>query len=171
MIHTAIDAAQLKLRPATAADLAAVNVVIQRAVTTWKLPERVKRLVMPTYLYTAHDLEHLHIVLAEDSAAGVVGVAAWEPAAARDCPRGLRGLLLHGLYVDPGQRRHGAGARLLSAAAAAARERDCDGVLVKAQADAEGFFRKQGLQPLAVEDAGRDYPHRFWLDLAAQQVA
>ena len=47
MIHTAIDAAQLKLRPATAADLAAVNAVIQRAASTWELPERVKRLTMP----------------------------------------------------------------------------------------------------------------------------
>jgi len=162
---------QPKLRPATTADLGAVNAVIQRAVATWNLPERVKRLAMPTYLYNAHDLEHLHIVVAEDSAAGVVGVAAWEPAAARDCPQGRRGLLLHGIYVDPDQQRHGVGARLLSAAAAAAREQGYNGLLVKAQADAEGFFATRGLRRLAVEDADRDYPHRFWLDLTAHQAA
>jgi len=167
MISTASIASQPKLRPATTADLGAVNAVIERAVTTWKLPERVKRLAMPTYLYNAHDLEHLHIMVAEDSAAGIVGVAAWEHAAARDCPHGRRGLLLHGIYVDPDRQRHGVGARLLSAATAAAREHSYDGLLVKAQADAEGFFRTQGLQQLAVEDAGRDYPHRFWLDLTA----
>lgn len=171
MIHAAIIASQLKLRPASTADLGAVNAVIERAVTTWKLPERVKRLAMPTYLYNAHDLEHLRVVVAEDSAAGIVGVAAWEPAAARDCPRGRRGLLLHGIYVDPDRQRNGVGARLLSAAAAAAREQSYDGLLVKAQADAEGFFRRRGLRGLAVEDAGRDYPHRFWLDLAAPPTA
>ena len=74
------------LRPANADDLSAVNAVIESAVMTWKLPERVKRLAMSTYLYTAHDLEHLHLMLAEDRAAAIVGVAAWEPAAARDCP-------------------------------------------------------------------------------------
>lgn len=171
MIHADSSSSQINLRPASKADLAAINKVIERAVNTWKLPERVKRLALPTYLYTEHDLRHLHVVLAEDSAAGVIGVAAWEAAAARDCPRGLRGLLLHGLYVDPDQQRRGTGARLLAAAAAAARENGYDGLLVKAQADAMGFFRSRGLQQLVFEDAGRDYPHRFWLDLTAHQAA
>jgi len=153
------------LRPASSADLDAVNAVIERAVMTWKLPERVKRLAMSTYLYNAHDLEHLRLVLAEDAAAAIVGVAAWEPAAVRDCPEGRRGLLLHGLYVDPERQRQGVGAELLAAAAASAREQGYDGLLVKAQAEAEDFFRRRGLRRLAVEDAGRDYPHRFWLDL------
>ncbi|MGA9665808.1 MAG: GNAT family N-acetyltransferase [Gallionella sp.] len=161
---------RIDLRPATAADLAAANEIIERAVLTWNLPARVKCLALPTYRYNAYDLQHLHIVLAEHSAAGVIGVAAWEPAAARDCPMGRRGLLLHGLYVDPDQQRRGTGTRLLAAAAAAARESGYDGLLVKAQAGAEGFFRSQGLQPLAAEDAGRHYPHRFWLDLVAHQA-
>jgi predicted N-acetyltransferase YhbS len=155
---------QINLRPAEKADLPAVNKVIERAVKTWKLPERVIRLAMPTYLYTGHDLQHLHIVLAEDSTVGVIGVAAWEAAAVRDCPQGKRGLLLHGLYVEPDQHRRGTGGRLLAAAAVAARQQGYDGVLVKAQADAEGFFNSQGLQHLAVTDASRDYPNRYWLD-------
>ena len=156
---------RIALRPANKADLAAINRVIERAVQTWNLPERVKRLALPTYLYNEHDLDHLRLVVAEDSAAAVIGVAAWEDAAARDCPQGRRGLLLHGLYVDPDRQRGGAGSRLLSAAAGAARKQGYDGLLVKAQADAEGFFRAQGLQQLAVADASRDYPNRFWLDL------
>jgi GNAT superfamily N-acetyltransferase len=159
------------LRPANPDDLAAVNAVIERAVMTWKLPERVKRLAMSTYLYNAHDLEHLHLVLAEDHAAATVGVAAWEPAAARDCPPGRRGLLLHGLYVDPERQRHGVGVGLLSAAAASAREQGYDGLLAKAQAEAEDFFRRRGLRQLEVEDAGRDYPHRFWFDLTNTEVS
>jgi predicted N-acetyltransferase YhbS len=166
MVHTDSNAFSINLRPANKADLAGINRVIERAVQTWNLPERVKRLALPVYLYTEHDLDHLHLIIAEDSAAGVVGVAAWEDAAARDCPQGQRGLLLHGLYVDPDRQRGGTGSRLLSAAAETAREQGYDGLLVKAQADAEGFFRSRGLQQLAVADANRDYPNRFWLDLA-----
>ena len=157
---------RIDLRRANKDDLDAINKVIERAVKTWNLPERAKRLALPAYLYTGHDLQHLHIILAEDSVAGVIGVAAWEAAAARDCPQGRRGLLLHGLYVDPDRQRRGTGARLLSAAAAAAREQGYDGLLVKAQADAEGFFRSQGLHKLGVADENRDYANRFWLDLA-----
>ncbi len=171
MIRTDIISSQISLRPATNADLGAINKIIERAVKTWNLPERVKRLAMPTCLYTEHDLHHLHIVLAEDRSACVIGVAAWEAAAIRGCPAGLSGLLLHGLYVDPDQQRRGMGTLLLSAAAAAARENGYDGLLVKAQADAEGFFRSQGLQKFVIQDSDRDYPHRFWLDLMAHQAA
>ena len=83
----------------------------------------------------------------------------------RDCPPGQRGLLLHGLYVDPDQQRHGTGSLLLSAAIIAAREQGYDGLLVKAQVDAEGFFRAKGLRRLAIEDETRDYPNRYWLDI------
>jgi predicted N-acetyltransferase YhbS len=153
------------LRPATPADLAAINAVIERAVMTWNLPERVKRLTLPSYRYSAHDLEHLHVVLAEDAGHTVLGVAAWEPASARDLPAGKTGLLLHGLYVDPEQQRGGVGSRLLEAAVSAAREQGFDGLLVKARPEAEGFFLARGLAPLPVTDAERDYPHRFWQEI------
>ena len=156
---------RIKLRPANKADLGAINRLIERAVQTWNLPERVKRLALPTYFYSGYDLDHLHLIIAEDSAGAVIGVAAWEDAAARDCPQGRRGMLLHGLYVEPDRQQGGTGSRLLSDAAVAAREQGYDGLLVKAQADAEGFFRSRGLQQLAVADANRDYPNRFWLDL------
>jgi hypothetical protein len=52
---------------------------------------------------------------------------------------------------------------LLDAAATAARDQGMDGLLVKAQADASGFFAARGLQRLAVDDPARDYPYRYWL--------
>jgi len=151
------------LRQAHAADLPALNGVIERAIATWQLPERVKRLSLPSYRYQAHDLDHLQLVVAEDMGHRPVGVAAWEPANPRDLPAEQRGLLLHGLYVDPAHQHRGIGSLLLDAAQAAARAQGFDGVLVKAQADANGFFEARGLQRLPVEDAARHYPHRFWL--------
>ena len=155
--------ASIELRQAHAADLPAINGVIERAIASWQLPERVKRLSLPIYRYHAHDLIPLHLVVAEDASGAVIGVAAWEPADPRDLPADKRGLLLHGLYVDPARQHRGAGGRLLDAAAEAARAWGFDGVLVKAHADANGFFEARGLQRLAVEDAARHYPHRFWL--------
>jgi len=171
VIHTAVNSSQLELRPASDTDLRTVNAVIERAVMTWKLPDRVKRLAMPSYRYAGYDLKYLHIVVAEDSAIGIVGVAAWEPAAVHDCPQGCRGLQLHGIYVEPNQQLRGVGARLLSAAGAAARKEGYDGLLVKVQADAEGFFGRQGLQKVPLLHPDRDYPHRFWLDLTQHKVA
>jgi len=102
-------------------------------------------------------------VVAEDAAGAITGVAAWDPADPRDLPADTSGLLLHGLYVDPAHQHRGVGGRLLDAAAGAARALGLDGVLVKAQADASGFFEARGLQRLPVEDAARHYPRRFWL--------
>ena len=158
------------LRPARSDDFDALNGVIERAVMTWNLAERVKRLSLPSYRYHAHDQLHLHIVVAEDADHAIVGVAAWEPASPRDLPAEQNGLLLHGLYVDPARQHRGIGSRLLAAAADAARAQGLDGVLVKAQADANGFFAARGLQHMPVADPLRDYPHRYWLGVG-QPVA
>ncbi|MFZ0105839.1 MAG: GNAT family N-acetyltransferase [Thiobacillus sp.] len=152
----------IDIRPAHADDLAALNGVVERAFMTWPLPDRVKRLSLPSYRYHKHDLQHLQVVVAQDGRRNIVGVAAWEAANPRDLPSGQRGLLLHGLYVDPPHMHHGIGSRLLDAALAAARQQAYDGLLVKAKAEAGGFFAGRGMTLLPVVDPERDYPHRYW---------
>ena len=154
--------ADVKLRPASAADLDAVNRVIEAAVMNWKLPERVKRLSLPSYRYTAQDLIHLDMAVAADTQQNIIGIAAWEPADARDTPAGRSALLLHGIYVHPAHHHRGIGRELFMAAERAVREHRYDGLLVKAQEDARGFFISQGMNRVQVEDPSRHYPHRFW---------
>ncbi|MGA7802353.1 MAG: GNAT family N-acetyltransferase [Gammaproteobacteria bacterium] len=149
------------VRPATVADLQPINGVIERAVMSWELAERVKRLSLPVYRYTESDLDHLELVVAQ-AGDTTIGVAAWEPAPSGDVPDPRGGLALHGLYVDPQHHGQHVGTRLLQAAEAAARTRGLAGVLVKAQREAAGFFRKRGYGAVPVTDAGKDYAHRFW---------
>lgn len=152
----------LHVRPALAADLPAINGVVERAVMTWKLPERVKRLALPSYRYHAHDLHHQRMLVAELADIGIAGVAALETAEPRDLPTALSGLMLHGLYVDPVWQGLGIGTHLIEAAFAACRETGHDGLLVKAQPNAASFFQSRGMQRLAVKDPDRDYPYRYW---------
>ena len=153
----------LALHPANLSDLPQINQVIALAVMQWDLPERVKRLSLPSYQYHEQDLRHLQITLAEYQTGHPIGIAAWEEADQADLPAGKRGLLLHGIYVHPAYQHRGIGSRLLDAARLAASETGLDGVLVKAQAEARGFFLACGMESLAVVDTARDYPYRYWL--------
>ncbi len=157
-----LDYTHLRLRRAQDDDLQTVNSLIGRAIQSWDLPERVKRISVPIYLYRANDLEFMQLTLAEDPDGQAVGIAAWELAGARDAPRGRSALLLHGIYVDPDLHRCGIGSRLLDAAVQAAANEYCDGLVAKAHNDAVPFFEALGLDRLPVENTDRDYPHRFW---------
>ena len=152
----------ITIREASIKDLAAINELIDAAIMTWDVPERVKRLSLPSYHYMRHDLETLKLVVAENSEQRIVGVAAWEQADTKDTPQGQRALLLHGIYVDPKHHRLGIGSQLLHAAEQAAVNQDYSGLLVKAQTNAAGFFLAQGMQTLKVENEKRDYAHRYW---------
>ncbi len=156
---------QEPLREARPGEIGAINAVVEAAVMGWDLPERVKRLSVATLKYSRFDLDHFRLCVAETPDGGIAGVAAWAPADAKDLPPATRGLLLHGIYVDPARQHGGLGARLLQRARSAAAEGGYDGLLVKAQPGAEGFFRKQGMVKLPVRDPARDYPHRYWLAL------
>lgn len=160
-MNHAADGAAVSIRAATTADLGAINHVVEHAVMTWDLPERVKRLSLPVYRYTEADLAASEIVVAI-AAQDIAGVAAWEPADSADVPDSRGALLLHGLYVEPRLHGQGIGAQLLQAAETAARAGGMAGVVVKAQRDAIGFFKARGYRALEVTDAGRDYAHRLW---------
>lgn len=152
------------LRKANEDDLAGINQVIETAVMTWNLPERVKRLSLPSYRYNKVDLQHLEIILAEQSGK-IVAVAAWEEANKQETPGKKSALLLHGLYVHPDAQHQGIATRLLQAAEQAAYKKGYKGLLVKAQTDAIPFFKKMGMQPIEVKDQSRDYANRFWKSL------
>ena len=153
-----------RLRPARPEDLDAINGVIERAVMTWSLPERVKRLSLPSYRLREDDFHYLKILVAEREGR-IVGVAAMEAADPKDCPKGSHGLLLYGLYVEPRHQGEGIGRKLLEEVVRLARQQGHDGLLVKAQKDAEPFFERMGMVRLAVEDASRDYQGRYWMAL------
>ena len=158
----AVGLAGVVLRPGSRADLEAVNRVVDDAVMGWDLPERVKRLSLPTYRYGAHDLEHLDLLVAVAHTGGILGVAAVEPGDAGDAPAGAQPLLLHGLYVLAERQGGGVGRRLVRAVLVGAAVVGWDGLLVKAQPSAAGFFERLGFERLPVRDPRRDYPHRYW---------
>ncbi len=152
----------INVRPAVQDDLESINCVIEAAVMGWHLPERVKRLSLPSYRYTGMDLNYLETVVAEDDRQNIVGIAAWEPAEVKDTPAGQTALLLHGIYVAPSHHRRGIGRRLLRVAEQAVRNYRYSGLVVKAHANAGEFFVAQGMSKLQVEDPQRDYANRFW---------
>ena len=157
---------QPNLRFGGVPDLPGVNRLIGAAVMDWDLPERVKRLSLPSYRYSEQDLQHLSLLVAEHANRGLVGVAAWEPADPADVPGNGQTLLLHGLYVLPKLQRGGIGSRLVERVERIGSEKGFEGLLVKAQIRAAGFFRALGMTSLPVRDSARDYPHRFWKPLS-----
>ncbi len=153
----------ISIRPGSASDLDAVNAVIEACVMTWNIPQRVKRLSMPSYLYTENDLKHLTLFVACESSNKIIGVAALEPAETADLPQVDSGLLLHGIFVQPDVQHSGVGRQLVRKSVEIMRSEQYAGMLVKAQPDAIHFFRKIGFRSLPTRDNHRDYPHRFWL--------
>ena len=148
-------------RVATSADLEAINAVIEAAIMNWDLPERIKRLALPVYRYTETDFEHLEMIVAETVDKNIVGVAACEMADVSEVP-GKLALLLHGLYVIPEVQHQGIGSQLFVAVEALVPAHGCDGLLVKAQTDAVGFFESQGMQQLENINPVSNYAYRFW---------
>lgn len=161
----------ITLRTASLLDLDEINSVIASAVMSWQLAERVKRLSLSSHQYTEFDFKHLQFVVAQTDKtpnAQIIGIAAWEKADALNSPQNTHALLLHGIYVDAKHHHQGIGRALFACAQQAAIEQHYDGLLVKAQADANGFFIAQGMQPLAQQN-DRQYANRYWKPLPAGQ--
>lgn len=154
---------KVSLRAAKADDLMFINGIIETAVMSWELPERVKRLSLPNYRYAADHFDTLSLHLALEKETGdVLGVMACGAPAEEDVPADRTALLLHGIYVDPVNHREGIGKKLVAHAVKAARKADVEGVLVKAQPDALGFFESVGFERLPVTDPETDFRNRFW---------
>lgn len=160
-------AAGVLIRMATVADLEAINGVVERALMSWDLPDRVKRLSLPVYRYDGHDFDAMGFMVAVDAGGPVVGVAAWDPHPVTGPAGRVNGLLLHGLYVEPRWHRNGVGSRLFAALRDKAAELGRDGLLVRAQSGARGFFECMGMQALPAADDERDYANRYWLPLSS----
>ncbi len=154
---------KVKLRTASSGDLLFINGIIEAAVMSWKLPERVKRLSMPGYRYDAASLETVDMQVASDSDGDIVGVVAsckpTEDMALND----RKALVLHGVFVDTTNHRQGVGRTLVQSVVDQARAESLDGVLVNAQPDALAFFQALEFQQLPVVDEELDYKHRYWL--------
>lgn len=130
----------------TTEDLAVVNEIVARALSSWQVADRVMRLAMPSLHYTAADLDHMSFVIARNTDYIPVAVAVWEVLSDSASRAPTTELLLHGLYVVPESQRCGFGACLLQHVEHVAAERGVRVITVHAWRDAESFFRARGFE-------------------------
>ncbi len=152
----------LRLRSATIGDLDTINNIVAAAMKSWRLSERVIRLSLPLYRYSEGDFAHQQILLAEIGCAIPAGMAAIESADNLEYNAAGNPALLHGIYIHPRYHRLGIGSELLQRAQEIARSTGFDGLLVRAMAEATTFFEVNGFLRVAVENAEREYQHRYW---------
>lgn len=152
----------ITIRLASVDDLDELNGVVEKAVMSWRLPDRVKRLALPSYRYSQHDMQHMEILLAVGPNTTIIGLAAWELMDERTGEHEKPAILLHGIYVLPEYQRRGIGSHLLEMVEEAAHSGHHSGILVKAQTDAVGFFRGKGYSLVSVDTHSTDYPNRYW---------
>lgn len=157
-----LDAARRIRAAAIGNDLQRVNRAVEQALLSWRLPDRVYRLALPSLLYDTGDLDHMQFVGAGDVEGKGAGVAAWEVADQREAPAGAHALLLHGLYVIPHWQGHGTGTRLLEFAQFWASVRGFDGIVLPAWRKSETFFRTRVFSSLTAEHAAVQDSLRLW---------
>ena len=116
----------VQIRSANENYLDAINQIIELAIMGWQLPERVKRLALPSYRYSKLDLRYFTLVVAESNDS-IIAVAAWDTDS-HQVSEDRNGLLLHGIYVHPEHQRYGIGGRLVKELENVARKQNMDGV-------------------------------------------
>lgn len=154
----------IQIVSAKESDLDKINQVIEAAIMKWDLPERVKRLSLPSYFYNAQDIKHLEIIVAKQ-AAEIIAVAGWELADIKNTPSHQAALLLHGLYVHPLEQNQGIAKKLIQAATHAAYSQHLSGILVKAHKDAVNFFINQQFKKINSKTSVNQYENLLWYAL------
>ncbi|MFK7966829.1 MAG: N-acetyltransferase family protein [Burkholderiaceae bacterium] len=151
----------MKFRIAQPVDLPRLNQVIADAISTWQVAERVRKLSRHAYQYDESDLADGQVLLLTDPSDEIVGVAHWGPASRVDAPaESINPAILHGLYLQANRHGQGLGKRLLAEAMRAACAANHDWLTLRAQRDAEAFFRSQGF--IAHDEADPPlYPRRM----------
>lgn len=141
---------QLPLQPAvwTWTVSTIINWVVEQAIRSWKVADRVRRLALPSLRYSESDLRDMTFVLLDDDKGEAVATAAWEKSETSGSANESRNVLLHGLYVLPRWQRRGLGSSLLEFVVLWAAINGIDSVNVRAWREAQPFFRRHGFQPL-----------------------
>ena len=158
-----------KVRIVGRMDLPAINAIVEQAVASWDVTERVKRLAMPDYQYRREDMDHMWLLAAQAKDGKLWGFAALEEADSAELPAPGPGLLMHGLFVQPAFMRAGIGTHLLRVGAGVAKTLGYKGMLVKSVRQSRRFFERNGLLALRAEKA-TDYPYRYWLALGESSL-
>lgn len=157
---TATDRARRpSIRPATSDDLTRINCVVDDALRSWVLPERVLRLAPPSFYYDASDLAHMALHVLDLGDGMVPAVVAWEIGDSPALPNNKSALLLHGLYVAVAYQRRGIGTELLDRVFEEAKTHAVDGIAVRAWRESAGFFLTRNFEPIEPQ-AG--HPRRLW---------
>ena len=153
-----------KMRIVGRMHLPAINTIVEQAVASWDVTERVKRLALPGCKYRREDMDHMWLMAAEAKDGKLCGFTALEEADGAELPVPGPGLLIHGLYVRPALMGAGIGTHLLQVGAGVAEKLGYNGVLVKSVRQSRRFFERSGLVALRA-DKETDYPYRYWLAL------
>lgn len=155
------------IRVASRTELPAINRVIEQAVNTWPLPERLKALTLPLLRYDAIDAGDYEFVIASCGSA-VTGVAAWDRSVVYAAGTGAHSVLLHGLYVAAAFQHRGIGRTLQDAVFERATAAGAAGVVVKAERVAAAYFERCGYQKINSSVYGFSYPYSYWRPLAGK---
>lgn len=130
----------MDVKKATEEDLEELNSVITDAVMQWVLPDRVKRLSLPSFHYDALDVQHMDIRIARNHQHTIIAIIATEMT---DSP-GV--ILLHGIFVRSSDQRRGVGTLLLRTVEQNLSASMVKSLLVKPQKEAIDFFHALGFE-------------------------
>lgn len=145
-----------------ASDLCAINRIVEQAVSSWGLPERVYRLTKPLLAYSGTDLNFMRAVLVLNAELNAIGTALWETGGLESAAKQTSPLFLHGLYILPEFQRQGIGTRLIDHVSRYARQAGYNGIEIKAWRDSEPFFLRLGFNDAAGAHERILYPRQLW---------